>query len=117
MQSDESVAHNAKSTNASNQKAKGAFQFDLMGNDLAPRGDSEKSALADVPDTHRCARFNFKGLDDGFNFKGVDDQGLVGATARRHEPNDLRSRCTASRTSPPGKMYLPIHGLVTFGPS
>jgi hypothetical protein len=49
MQSDESVAHYAKSTNASNQKAKGAFQFDLMDNDLALRGDSEKSSLPMSP--------------------------------------------------------------------
>jgi hypothetical protein len=96
MQSDESVAHYAISTICVEPKSQRRFRFDLMDNDLAPRGDSEKSALADVPDTHRCARFNFKGLDDGFDFKGLADQGLVGAFARRHEPNDLRSRRTAA---------------------
>src|ERR1700722_7090556 len=40
-----------------------------------------KKLVADVPDTHRYARFDVEGLDD---------QGLVGASARRHECNDRR---------------------------
>jgi hypothetical protein len=61
MQSDESVAQYAKSTKCVKPKSAGAFQFDLMDSDLAPRGDSEKSALADVPDTHRIHKNQSRG--------------------------------------------------------
>jgi hypothetical protein len=59
----------------------GRFQLDLMDSDLAPTGDSEISALPMSPILTAPTRIGVEGLDD---------QGLVGASARRHEYNHRR---------------------------
>ncbi len=64
VQSDESVAYNAKSTRCVKPKSAGAFQFDLMDSDLAPRHDSETRSLPMSPIPTAYTRLNFKRLDE-----------------------------------------------------
>jgi hypothetical protein len=82
MQSDKSVARYAQSTKCVKPESSGAFQFDPMESDLAPRGDSEKSSSPMSPILTAYTRIKFKRLDD---------QGLVAVMARPHECNDRPS--------------------------